>query len=137
MKGFFEKEFCEIGIRASEKGDNVFQVSVIFPKSSSWSSLKSKYYEYKNALSAKYGKPISEETFFSPYSEGDGREITAICEEKCTYASAYILDNGGQHIILSVVPKLVQSHTVHLCIQYEVVALVQEDDKYKPKYNDL
>lgn len=62
----------------------------------SWGSTLSDYNRYKKILVEKYGEPSDDYHFFSsPYYEGDGYEMQALYNEKCTYSAYFNLPNGN------------------------------------------
>ncbi len=94
VKGEFGEQDCQIGVYASKKSKTVHMVAVILNETSSWYSLKSTYTEYKKLLMLKYGNGKSFEYFSDPYYEGDGYELSAVRNEKCTYMTVFDTPNG-------------------------------------------
>jgi hypothetical protein len=91
----------EVAVVCTPKSKIVWKFSVYLPEQTSWYSLKSDYEGYLNLLKNKYGEPESEYSFFSsPYEDGDGYEMTAVGNEKCTY-SAYWSSQIGISIKIS------------------------------------
>ena len=61
----------------------------------SWGHTKSVYTEFCTGLTKKYGEALLiDETFKHPYAEGDGKEITALCNDYAVYERTWILSNG-------------------------------------------
>lgn len=89
MKGKFTNKDVLLAVVGSVKTRTVWKVSVLFDVASSWSSLQSDYLEYKELFTNKYGMPKSYEFFSKPYYEGDGYELQALRNDKCTYASFF------------------------------------------------
>lgn len=101
MSGQFTGRNVELWIFYTRKTHTVWKVVMYFDESS-WSSLKSDYFEYKKLYTQKYGKPSSSYEFFSkPYYEGDGYELQALKKEKCHYLSIYKLETGSISIQIS------------------------------------
>lgn len=95
LKGDFAGESVNVYVVGSEKNKTVWKVAVFFPEKSSWRSLKSDYFDYKELFTKKYGKPKNDYEFFSdPYYEGDGYELSALKRDKCTYCSFYYPEGG-------------------------------------------
>ena len=95
MTGKFTGKDIDLYILCSPKTKTVWKVAALFDKATSWSSLKSSYFEYKKLYTQKYGKPESSYEFFSdPYYEGDGYELQALRKEKCHYFTMYDLEGG-------------------------------------------
>ena len=86
---------CEVYLSPTPKSRLVWNVTVKFPQKASWQALKGEYLSLKEAYTQKYGEPESYEFFMSPYEEGDGNEMDAVCKGKCGYASFYTLDKGN------------------------------------------
>lgn len=105
MKGKFTNKDVLLAVIASVKTHIVWKVSVLFDEASSWSSLKSDYLEYKELFTNKYGMPRSYEFFSKPYYEGDGFELQALRNEKCTYASFFENSVGYIGVRLGTVAK--------------------------------
>ena len=88
-------EDCEIFVLATPNSHIVWKVVVYLPKQTTWYALKSRYEDYKNSLTNKYGAPADDFHFFSsPYYEGDGYELQALNGDKCDYAAYYDTDLG-------------------------------------------
>ena len=102
MTGKFTNRPVTLYVFCSPKSKTVYSVALSFQKQSSWTSLKSRYLEYKELYTSKYGVPQNEMgKFTSPYYEGDGYEIQALKLGKCKYASLFEKSNGSIMITLS------------------------------------
>lgn len=65
------------------------------PSQVSWSSTRSRYEDFKETYTKKYGKPSdSYEFFIDPYERGDGYELQAIKLEKGYYTTYWELEAG-------------------------------------------
>jgi hypothetical protein len=88
MKGRVANNSVEVFVMTTPKSKKVFKMVVFMDEQTSWVSLKSEYYKYKNILTEKYGNPDEKYDFFtSPYFEGDGYELQAVGLEKANYAA--------------------------------------------------
>jgi hypothetical protein len=88
LKGNVGSNEVEFNVIFTPKTKIAWKFVVYLPEQSSWYSLKSQYNEYLNMLKSKYGEPKSSYNFFSsPYSEGDGYEMTGVEVDKCVYAA--------------------------------------------------
>jgi len=97
--GRFLNEKCEILVVLTPKTQIVWKIVVRMPEQYSWFSLKDEYTTIKNDLIKKYGEPEKEYSFFSsPYYEGDGYELSASKNDKCTYDAFW---NNGVFIGIS------------------------------------
>ncbi len=132
MKGQFANRDVDLVIVSSPKTKQVWKVAVFFPEQVSWSSLKSLYFEYKDLYKIKYGSPKNEFEFFSsPYYEGDGYELQALRNEKCTYFTYFERSNGLIAIQLT--------GSVRLSISYEdsANAELKESERTSSALNDI
>lgn len=105
---FADNNGAEIIIVATPQSGIVWQVIVLMDKSSSWKTLKSDYFKYKELFNKKYSSyPFKEYEFFSdPYSEGDGFENQALRHDKCTYFSYWKLPEGDISVSISKTEKI-------------------------------
>lgn len=95
MNGQFTGKEAEVMILNTKRTKTVWKVVVYLPKQTSWYSIKSEYKYYTEMFTKKYGTPLHTFSFFSePYYEGDGYEMQAIRNEKCTYFSGYHTQEG-------------------------------------------
>lgn len=80
----------EVFVFTTPKSKKVFRVSVYFEKKSTWTSLKSNYFNLLDILKNKYGEPDAERTDFeNPYYEGDGYEMSAVKLKKVVYGALW------------------------------------------------
>ena len=102
MTGQFTNRDVELWIVSSSQTKTVWKVIIDFSKSSSWSSLESSYFEYKDLYIKKYGSTKNSYEFFSkPYYKGDGYELQALRKDKCTYATFFKTANGTSAVKLT------------------------------------
>lgn len=95
MLGNAAGKSVELVIQSSPITKTVWQFSVYLPEQSTWTYLKSDYEEYLKLLTQKYGSPDKTYSFFSsPYSEGDGYEMTGVYVDKCHYTAFWPSDKG-------------------------------------------
>lgn len=107
MEGQFTGKDATILIISTKKSKTVWKVVVKFSEQSSWSSLKSDYFYYKEMFVKKYGSPTKKYEFFSnPYYEGDGYELSALRSEKCHYISAFETKSGVVYLEISKYKKI-------------------------------
>lgn len=92
MKGTVGGQPIELLIVVTPTSQKVWKFTVYLPEQNTWENLKYNYNYYVDLFTKKYGEPTnSYSNFNSPYSEGDGYEITGVVVEKCNY-SAYWKD---------------------------------------------
>lgn len=108
FEGDFINANCTVYAVGTVSSNTVWKVHIALPDEVSWRSLKSSYLETKKQYQKKYGKGKSYEYFTDPYYEGDGYELQAISQEKCTYATFWDAGNGsisvqisGKHVAIS------------------------------------
>jgi hypothetical protein len=94
MTGVFAQKDVDVYIMPTPKTNVVYAISVVFDEQKTWESIKFDYLELKDALTKKYGNPISRESFNKPYYEGDGYEMTALLSENVTFVSRWVQENG-------------------------------------------
>ena len=95
MEGTFTGRDAELHILYTPKSKTVYSVEVYLDKASSWYFLKELYTSYKKEFAKKYeGEGYTREYFEPPYREGDGKELRALAEEKCVYATFFPFIEG-------------------------------------------
>ncbi len=112
---------------------SAFTIHVDLPNQSQWAALKDEYSKYKRIFTNNYGEPQSDESFYYPFIDGDGREMEALNNGKCNYISKfcidkiqivmYIDDKGCIHFVydgaaLSILPFFIDA--VKNTIKYDV-----------------
>ena len=97
LKGDFASyKGCNVVITTLQGNDLVGKVTVNFPGQNTWSSLASNYFNLKEMLTEKYGKPTeSIEKFTSGNSEDDGFKYTQVRMDRCRYVTTYEIDRGS------------------------------------------
>ena len=111
MEGTFTGRDAELYITYTPKSKTVYSVGAYLDKASSWYFLKELYTSYKKEFTKKYGSEgYPREYFEPPYKEGDGKELKALAEEKCVYATFFPFIEGG--VVLNI------SHAGQLVIIY-------------------
>ena len=95
MEGTFTGRNAELHILHTPKSKAVYSVEVYLDKASSWHFLKELYTSYKKEFAKRYdGEGYPREYFESPYREGDGKELKALAEGKCVYATYFPFIEG-------------------------------------------
>ncbi len=101
LEGIMFGKECTVTVRGTEKTKTVYNVSVSFDSEErEWLPLKRKYFVLKKTLETKYGKGTSNESFISPYTEGDGREKEALNMSKINYYTLWKTTGGEIRIDL-------------------------------------
>ena len=95
MTGDFAGQKATLYVAGSKRSHKVWKVRVALQPTPSWSELKSRYEEMKEAFTEKYGVPDLAYEFFSrPYRDGDGQEMAALRNGKCTYLCTFSVPGG-------------------------------------------
>lgn len=97
------------------KNKTVCKVLITSDDIGGWYSTKSKYNDLKELLGTKYELMRSFEYFSKPYYEGDGYELSAVRQDKCTYKTFFHCDEGYVTVAISASG----SSTGYLTIVYE------------------
>ena len=116
----------------------VYRVSAHFPSMKNWEKTLRRYDDLKANVSSLYDDPgFTEESFASPYRMGDGFEIKALENGKCTYHCVWEIRYAGT-ITLDIVPDR-KEKGVKVVLTYEDAAgaaLAAEENRRK-YINDL
>lgn len=100
LKGKVASNDIEVYLFKTPKTHKVFKASVYLPKKNNWNDLKYQFNSYHNLFLEKYGKTTDRFQFFSnPYYEGDGYEMQAVENEKCTYSSYWSNLEGASYSV--------------------------------------
>jgi hypothetical protein len=88
---------CTIAAVTLEQKDLVSNISVIFPGGDTWSSFSSDYFNLKELLTEKYGKPSEVVEKFDSYTEprDDNNRMYQVTMDRCKYHSTFELANGS------------------------------------------
>lgn len=133
LEGQFSGSNRTVYVYCTPITEKVYRVTVTLHKSSSWSSLKSIYSEFKELLTNKYGEPFGGETFTQPYYEGDGYEMTALLADKCNYTQIYSTESGRIMLWIS----KVFDGSVLLMYNDNINSDLNDAEQSSIKYNDL
>lgn len=88
----------QLFIFVTPKTKKVYKMVAYLDEDISWSSLKYTYMRFLGILTDKYGNPDgSNESFTTPYYEGDGYELSAVGLDKVNY-SAYWLNKSAMNL---------------------------------------
>lgn len=86
---------CTVGVSTLKQKDLVSKIAVIFPECNTWSSLSSNYFNLKDLLTQKYGKPSeSVEEFQSHTPDDDGSKMTEVQLDACKYYTIFETGKG-------------------------------------------
>ena len=92
---FASYKSCIVGVSTLKQKDLVSKIVVIFPKRDTWSSLSSNYFNLKDLLTEKYGKPSENLEEFQSYTpEDDGSKFTQVELGACKYYTTFETEKG-------------------------------------------
>ncbi|MCC8409898.1 hypothetical protein LJ707_13250 [Mucilaginibacter sp. UR6-1] len=97
---------CSVGVVTLSQQDLVYKIGVAFQDKDTWSSLSGNYFDLKEMLTQKYGKPTDVvEKFDGLISEpkDDDSKFRNVKYDKCKYYSIWTTKNGD--IELSIANK--------------------------------
>ncbi len=127
---------CKIFVLSTPYSHIVWKVAVKLPEQNSWYSLKSRYNDFKNSLTQKYGDPENDYHFFSsPYYEGDGFEFQALRKDKCSYAAFFDTQTG--YISIEIESKEYDSGRVSIAYEDKANTKLKKEDQQQSINNDL
>ncbi|PZX93461.1 hypothetical protein DOS84_11415 [Flavobacterium aquariorum] len=89
---------CIVGVSILKQKDLVYKIGVLFPDKETWSTLSGNYFDLKEMLIEKYGKPSDDiEKFDVPsYSQprDDNDKMYKVKFDNCKYYSIWKTDKG-------------------------------------------
>lgn len=98
LKGDFAAyKDCVIGVATLKGMDVVSKITVIFPNHETWGNLSLNYFNLKELLTEKYGKPSEVVEEFNTYPEprDDNSRMHAVAMDNCKYQTRFELENGN------------------------------------------
>ncbi len=122
---------CFVGVSTLKQKDLVYKIAVIFPDKNTWSTLSGNYFDLKQMLTEKYGKPSDIVEKFDGYSEpkDDEARMYKVKFDNCKYSSVWQTDKG--EIQLSIDHNSITSCFVKLAYFDKI-----NSDKIKAKAKD-
>ena len=87
---------CTVGVTTLKQKDLVHKIVVLFPDKDTWSTLSNNYFDLKQMLTEKYGKPSDVVEKFDGYSQprDDKSRMHEVGMDRCKYYSIWETDNG-------------------------------------------
>ncbi|WP_166923699.1 hypothetical protein [Flavobacterium poyangense] len=89
---------CMIVVSTLKQKDLVYKIGVIFPNKETWSTLSGNYFDLKDMLTEKYGKPtdVTEKFDGSSYTQpnDDNSKMYKVKFDNCKYFSVWKTDKG-------------------------------------------
>jgi hypothetical protein len=87
---------CIVGVSTLKQKDLVSKIVVLFPDRETWSSLLSNYFNLKELLTEKYGRPSESVEEFQSYTpDDDGSKLTQVQLGACKYYTTYETEKGS------------------------------------------
>ena len=89
---------CTVGVTTLKQKDLVHKIAVIFPDKKTWSTLSGNYFDLKQMLTEKYGKPsdvvekFDVQSFQLPLDDND--KMHQVKMDNCKYYSIWETDKG-------------------------------------------
>ena len=122
---------CHVGVSTLKQKDLVYKIGVLFPEKDTWSRLSTNYFDLKEMLTEKYGKPsdVIEKFDSYPQPEDDQNRMYKVEFDNCKYSSIWQTDKG--EIQLSIDHNSVTSCFVKLAYFDKI-----NGDKIKAKAKD-
>ena len=122
---------CHVGVSTLKQKDLVYKIGVLFPEKDTWSRLSTNYFDLKEMLTEKYGKPSDVIEKFDSYSQprDDEDRMYKVKFDNCKYSSIWQTDKG--EIQLSIDHNSVTSCFVKLAYFDKI-----NGDKIKAKAKD-
>jgi hypothetical protein len=91
---YIEKD-VDLEVMVTPTTKTVWKVSIDLPAFNSWRDIKTEFNDLEKKMTLKYGPGYyGHITFLTPYIEGDGNELLAIAQNKCTYEYCWKNNNG-------------------------------------------
>jgi hypothetical protein len=89
---------CYVGVSTLKQKDLVHKIAVVFPEKDTWSRLSTNYFELKQMISEKYGKPSDEVEKFdvSSYAQpkDDNAKLYEVKFDRCKYYTIWQTEKG-------------------------------------------
>lgn len=87
---------CNIDVATLKQKDLVYKIAVLFPEKDTWSTLSGNYFDLKDMLTEKYGKPSEVVEKFDSYSQprDDNDKMYKVKFDNCKYSSIWKTDKG-------------------------------------------
>lgn len=87
---------CFVGVSTLKQKDLVYKIAVIFPNKNTWSTLSGNYFDLKQMLTEKYGKPSAVVEQFDGNSQptDDQDRMYKVEFDNCKYSSIWQTDKG-------------------------------------------
>ncbi len=98
--GNFTGRKASVGVAATDDGENVHSVIVLFDESREWNTLVSTYDYYKDLYTRKYGKPSACREYNPSHNDSNTMLMFELSQGTVTYASEWNVTGGT--IVMSI-----------------------------------
>lgn len=87
---------CTVGVSTLKQKDLVSKIIVLFPDKNTWSGLSNDYFNLKDMLTEKYGKPayVTEEFQERPEPRDDNSRMYSVQFDRCKYITSFETPKG-------------------------------------------
>lgn len=93
---------CYVGVSTLKAKDLVHKIAVVFTPRETWSTLSGNYFELKEMLTEKYGKPTDVvEKFDNSSTDDDHSKMYEVGMDRCKYYSIWQTDKGSIELSIS------------------------------------
>lgn len=100
FKGDFTGRNATVGVRATDNGQNVFAVVVLFEPSQEWDVLVNTYNYYKGLYTRKYGEPKASVEENPAYDESSSGKMIELYRGSVKWGSGWIVEGGEIEITI-------------------------------------
>ena len=92
--GDFTGRRATVGVGATDDGENVHSVIILFEKSSEWKTLVNTYEYYKEIYTRKYGEPVACKEYNPSHRDSNISLMYELGQGTVTYATAWNVTGG-------------------------------------------
>lgn len=123
---------CTLGVSTLKNNDLVNKIVVSFPALTNWSSLSSNYFNLKELLTEKYGKPsLVKEEFQNFIPKDDGTKMNLVQLGACKFVSIFKTDKGSIELTIE------HSETMSCFVKLAYFDKINGETIKKEALNDL
>lgn len=94
FSGDFTGRNATVGVTATDNGENVFAVVVLFDSSGEWNTLVNTYDYYKNLYTRKYGEPAASKEYNPAYTDSNTALMAEVHQGRAVYISVWEVEGG-------------------------------------------
>lgn len=94
FSGDFTGRNATVGVTATDNGENVFAVVVLFDSSEEWNTLVNTYSYYKDLYIRKYGEPAASKEYNPAYTNSNSLLMAELDQGRVVYNTVWKVDGG-------------------------------------------